>query len=68
MKKIFTEALEAPVEDRASVVRDRCNGNEDLEMEIIRLLESNETADLFLDDPLVNLQHSNQASERVMLP
>ena len=63
LKKIFTEALEAPVEDRASVVRDRCNGNEDLEMEIIRLLESNETADLFLDHPLVNLQHSSDASE-----
>ncbi len=52
-----------PDKDRTSFVRNRCNGDRSLEMEIIQLLEANQTADSFLDVPVLNLRGYAEAPE-----
>jgi eukaryotic-like serine/threonine-protein kinase len=55
MQKIFEEALSVPDTERRSLVRDHCQGDPNLEQEVIRLLEANATTNSFLEVPAANL-------------
>jgi len=55
MQKIFEEALTVPETERRALVHDRCEGDPELEMEVIRLLGANETTNSFLEAPAMNL-------------
>jgi len=54
MQKIFEEALDTPISGRRLLVHERCEGDPNLEIEVNRLLEANETTG-FLKTPAVDL-------------
>jgi serine/threonine protein kinase len=57
IKQVFDEALNQPITKRGAVVRQLCNGDEELESEVQRLLGANETAAAsFLETPVVDLR------------
>ncbi|MFQ5411416.1 MAG: hypothetical protein ACE5EC_03940, partial [Phycisphaerae bacterium] len=54
MRDVFGEALQRPPDERAAFVADACGDDAELRSEVEALLESDTTADGFLEPPLID--------------
>ena len=50
IKPIFYEAAEQPAQERAALIRSRCDGDESLALEIESLLEAHDQAGAFIEE------------------
>lgn len=55
IKLVFEQATDAPLAERATFVHRMCHGDQDLELEVLRLLSATETAAGFLETPAADL-------------
>jgi serine/threonine protein kinase len=64
VRAIFDDARQIPLEDRAAFLRAECGGDEALHREVESLLESLDSADLFLETPAVVEVAENSLSDQ----
>ena len=55
LKDIFAEAVELPASGRLSFIREACDGDEELEREVISLLAANDATRNLIEDNVIDL-------------
>ena len=52
IEEVFQAAVELPSEERAQFLADKCADDQDLKREVLKLIESDESAEDFIESPI----------------
>ncbi len=65
--ELFDAVLELPINEREKFLTDKCNGDEELCLEVLSLLKAYKKADVFMESPAMEVAAKNIAQENTFV-